>query len=169
MLLFNFCISVNVWCILCLMLRLFIPCLNNIKWNIIIPLFILSLLCTLLVHIYSWKCWKYLRHSPHVLRSEDGRTSDVFSPKLICFGIVWLTNITAVLLSVYCDWFPWKFSLLSLVFTLPYTGWVCVSSSSDPESLGSSNVNADELSSSTTSLEDGHNSISSSESSTTPY
>ena len=142
-------ISINVWLLTIVVARFFLNCLFPLTWSMLLTLFVVSLLMTVAIHIYNWKCWRYLRHGPQRLRSFTTETPR----KHIKIGIIlfiWLETITFIVIS----WFCWREAgalvFLSIIpaIIMTYTASTCSSADkwSEPdESLEppSSNVNTD--------------------------
>ena len=134
-------VSINVLLLTVVVARFFLSCLRPIAWSLLLTLFIASLLTTVAIHMYYWKCWRYLRHDPQRLRSFTAGTSKMnVRGGVVLF--IWLEASTFVLLT----WLCWQ-ELNPLVFLviLPaafgtYTASICPFVPSEPESL-SSNVN----------------------------
>lgn len=137
-------VSINVWLLSVVVARFFVPCLSPIPWSLLLTLFVASLLATMSIHVYHWKCWRYIRHGPQRLRSFTDETSN----RNVRVGVIlfiWLEATTFVVLS----WLCWQ-ELNPLVFLVvvpatfcTYTAsvWPFGPSESDPLEL-SSNVNA---------------------------
>lgn len=126
-------VSINVWLLTVVVARFFLPCLRPIAWSLLLTLFIASLLTTVAIHMYYWKCWRYLRHDPQRLRSFTAETSK----RNVRVGVVlfiWLEATTFVLLT----WLCWQ-ELNPLVFLVivpaafgTYTASICPFTSSEP-------------------------------------
>lgn len=134
-------VSINVWLLTVVVARFCWTCLSAIAWSMLLTLFIASLLTTVAIHMYYWKCWRYLRHDPQRLRSKRVASSK----RNVRGGVVlfiWLEATTFVLLT----WLCWQ-ELNPLVFLViipaafgTYTASICPFTASESESL-SSNVN----------------------------
>lgn len=136
-------VSINVWLLTVVVARFFLPCLRPIAWSLLLTLFITSLLTTVAIHMYYWKCWRYLRHDPQRLRSFTAETSKRNVCGVVLF--IWLEATTFVLLT----WLCWQ-ELNPLVFLVivpaafgTYTASICpfTPSESDPSEPESSSVN----------------------------
>ena len=142
-------ISINVWLLSVVVVRFFVDCLSPLSWSMLLTLFVVSLLMTVAIHMYYWKCWRYLRHGPQRLRSF----TTVSSNKHIKIGVilfVWLETITFIIISWFCWQAAGALVLLSIIpaVIFTYTASACSSDgkwSEPPESLEppSSKVNAD--------------------------
>lgn len=143
-------VSINVWLLSVVVARFFVPCLSPIPWSLLLTLFVVSLLATMSIHVYHWKCWRYIRHGPQRLRSFTDETSN----RNVRVGVIlfiWLEATTFVVLS----WLCWqKLNPLVFLVVVPatlctYTASICPSGAaeSDPLEL-SSNVNIVDTSSS---------------------
>lgn len=156
--LLEICISINVWLCGVVVTRFFLPCLEVLTWSLVLTLFSMSLILTMCIHMYNWKCWRYLRHGPRRLRSfaTPARYND---KKIGIILFLWLATTTFVCLS----WICWEifYPLVLLVFIpvviVTYTAFMCSSfPSCEEESSESSKVNASvELGSTVTSVELG--------------
>ena len=147
-------ISINVWLLSVVVVRFFVDCLSPLSWSMLLTLFLVSLLMTVAIHMYYWKCWRYLRHGPQRLRSfgpQRLRSFTTVSPnKHIKIGVilfVWLETITFVVISWFCWQAAGALVLLSIIpaVIFTYTASACSSDSEPPESLEppSSKENAD--------------------------
>jgi len=136
-------VSVNVWLLSVVVARFVVPCLSPIPWSMLLTLFVVSLLVTMTVHMYHWKCWRYIRHGPQRLRSFTDETSN----RNVCVGVIfliWLEATTFVLLSWLCcqELNPLVFLVVVPAALCSYTASICPFVSSDSDSLElSSNVN----------------------------
>lgn len=128
--LLSICISINAWLLVVIVSRFWIPCLEDLTWSLLLTLFSTSLLSTMFVHIYHWKCWKYLLVNHHCLRSLIGTNQKNIRYCVSFTLFLWLVSSTFVVGS----WFCWKqlYPLVFLIFvpTVIYTAFCCSSCSS---------------------------------------
>jgi hypothetical protein len=144
-------VSINVWLLTVIVARFVVSCLSAVAWSMLLTFFVISMLITMVIHMYHWKCWRYIRHDPQRLRSLTvERSTNSVRVGVILF--IWLEAATFVL----STWFCWQ-ELKAVVFLVivpaafvtyvvafgSYTASTCSFSSSEPESLElASNVNA---------------------------
>lgn len=135
-------VSINVWLLTVLVARFFLTCLSSIAWSLLLTLFVASLCMTVLIHMYHWKCWRYIRHAPQRLRSFPSEQTRNTTAGVVLF--LWLEAVTFVLLSWLCshELNPLVFLVIVPAVVGTYTG--CSFETSEPQSLEpSSKVNAE--------------------------
>lgn len=150
---FDFLIAIDLWLVALLPVRLFWPCWSFVPWTLWGTCMCFSLGITIMIHVYQWQCWKYLRHRPQRLRSLSDLSEDDHvrtSPKSHIFGwwffFVCVSYIVGAILRSECNisWWPGTIALGMLAL---HTSAVYMSNGiSSSESL-SSNVNDSAVSS----------------------
>jgi len=126
----NLLLSISIWMATLLILHLILPCLNFLPWKILTIAFIVSLSLSVVLHMYQWKCWKF------ILSGRPKQQTVDFTQIVLFVG--WLYVISGSALSVHCHCFPW--ALFTIIPMVIYTASVLLSSSDEP-----SNVNAPSL------------------------
>lgn len=134
-------LSINVWLLSAVLARFFLPCLS-VEWSVLLSVLSASLLVSMCVHMYTWRCWKYLWHRPRRLRSFH---RDRDPPKCHCVLLLWLWLMagSATLATCMCAAGRWPWSLLGFIPAVFYTAANAGRSSSEDSSPESSSVNAD--------------------------
>lgn len=168
--LFMFTLTINAW-LLCVMIIKSVLLCFNVPWSVILTLFSVSLIVSIVVHMQSWKCWKYLRHSRQRLHSFHEEESTHIQVPPILMGWLWLMSGTAVGTTYMCIPDYWIWSFFSFIPAVIYTaGLAKVSSctcsdsssssasSSSSESSDASNVNTLELDTGSVFVEDSRSS-----------
>ena len=162
-----FCIALNIWCLMVLLLRSCWSCLFPLPWSVLITVTFVSMFLTFLVHAHSWRCWSYLRYRPRRLRSMSQEFIPTQQP-FILWTIFIVLELCCLTLSLWlcfhsCDIPQWSCLIGFVVILLFHTDCLSPTLASPPPSSESSNVNtSEETCVEDSSLEDS--SISSSES-----
>ena len=134
-------VSINVWLLTVMVVRFFLVCLSPIAWSLLLPLFVASLCMTVVIHMYHWKCWWYIRHDPLRLRSFPVvRTGNTTVGVIL---LLWLEAVTFVLSSWLCchELNPLVFLVIIPAACGTYTASTCSFELSESLELPS-NVNA---------------------------
>ena len=138
--LLSFFLSMNLCLLSIILVKVSLVCFT-VPWSVLLTLFAVSLLSSLLVHMYSWRCWKYLRHKPQRLRSFKSEASEhVPQCMYVVFGWLWLMAGSGVGITYMCDTEYWPWSTLGFLPAVTYTAsWsMIVRSSGSSGSSGSS-------------------------------
>lgn len=157
----SFTIALNLSLVTVILARCFAPC-DVIAWSPLLTLFSVSLLLSIGVHMYRWKCWKYLRHRPTRLKSFHMTEPDVKRSD-VCLMFLWLEAPVFVALVRVCGWFPWYWGLFAVLPACIYTA-SCAFTRSSSESFGSDDSDSESSLSSSVNGEDlasGKSSVSS--------
>jgi len=149
-----FCIALNIWCLMVLLLRSCWSCLFPLPWSVLITVTFVSMFLTFLVHAHSWRCWSYLRYRPRRLRSMSRIPPQQPFILLTVFIVLELCCLTLSLWLWFhsCDIPQWSGLIVFVVILIVHTA--CLSptrfspesseSPESPESSESSNVNTSE-------------------------
>jgi len=134
-------VSINLWLSSVVVARFFVPCLSPIPWSLLLTLFVVSLLATMSIHVYHWKCWRYIRHGPQRLRSSTDETSN----RNVCVGVIlfiWLEATTFVVFTWLCwqELNPLVFLVVVPVVLCTYTASDCPFVTSESDSLELSSI-----------------------------
>lgn len=144
--LFDIVIAIDLWLVTLLPVRLFWPCWSFVPWALWGICMCSSVGITILIHVWQWKCWKYLWHRPQRLRSLSDLSEDDQMPSPTShifdwwFFFVCVSYTVGAILRPQCNisWWP---GVAALGMLMIHTSARCMSkgiSSSDPLS---SNVN----------------------------
>lgn len=154
-----FFLTMNLWLLSIIIVKLSLTCFT-VPWSVLLTLFAMTLLSSLVAHMYSWRCWKYLRHRPQRLRSFRSKVA-VYGPerRYIVWGWLWLMAGSSVGITYMCHPPYWPWSTLGVLPAVIYTAacsraeaaegssgssdTASVSSEDEPESSEASNVNGD--------------------------
>ena len=154
----NVFLSISIWVATLLILHLFLPCLNFLPWEILTIAFLVSLSLSVVLHMYQWKCWKFIW-------SGKPKEKTVDFPQIVLF-VGWLYVISGSVLSIHCQCFPW--ALFTIVPMAIYTLSFLSSSSDEPSNVNAPSLLESKITSSFGSSSDSTVSSMSSPSSTTP-